>query len=569
MLEIQRVSKILGVRYRRRFLWLVFAQAFLSLFDLIFLATVSLAVYSFSNSQPPVISIPFTSYELSLGINAFAILLFSSAFIRTVGSLVIQRWSNHYFAIREAEVSTKFAKQFFMQKWDQKKSSHSSRFLQIYGQMITTVFNLIFRQSIQQFGEIFTLCAVILGLLIVNPVLAFAIICYFIVISFFITTFTIPRLKRIGYQNRDLAQENLRTILEAQNLSREISVSQGALPILNNLYSQKLQIGTLAKEQSYLQSLPRQILELGLVVGFALILLITSNLEGQSTLLQTTALITAASFRIIPSINSLIVGFGNFRNALPYLEKVMKVAEELNVDFESVSFSESGEKHQSQSFNGDLVFENVTYSYPNVTEPIIENLSFRLPANKTLWINGESGSGKSTLLMLIVGFLEPRSGRLYQEVNGEALGLSSSTSGISYLSQEFALMDETFARNIALRDTTELDAPSLRLAAKSAGILSLIDSLENGFNANIGERGDRLSRGERQRLGLARVIFSNPQLLILDEPTSNLDESNERFVWEFLEELHGKKSIIVVSHRQPPTNVIDLRIDLGPKGHFL
>jgi len=296
--------------------------------------------------------------------------------------------------------------------------------------------------------------------------------------------------------------------------------------------------------------------------------LITIMFEGQNSLLQTTALITAASFRIIPSINSLIVGFGNFRNALPYLEKVMNVAEELEVDFGGVSFSVSREESQSISFNGDLVFDKITYRYPNAAKPVVENFSFRLPANKTLWINGESGTGKSTLLMLLVGFLEPQSGKLYQNVNGETLGISSSTSGISYLSQEFALLDETFARNIALRETTEFDVPTLRSAAKAAGILSLIDSLENGFNSSIGEHGSRLSRGERQRLGLARAIFSNPRLLILDEPTSNLDESNERFIWDFLEALHGSKSIILVSHRKPPTHIIDFRINFGSKSDY-
>jgi ABC-type bacteriocin/lantibiotic exporter with double-glycine peptidase domain len=246
----------------------------------------------------------------------------------------------------------------------------------------------------------------------------------------------------------------------------------------------------------------------------------------------------------------------------------MNVAEELEVDFGGVSFSVSREESQSISFNGDLVFDKITYRYPNAAKPVVENFSFRLPANKTLWINGESGTGKSTLLMLLVGFLEPQSGKLYQNVNGETLGISSSTSGISYLSQEFALLDETFARNIALRETTEFDVPTLRSAAKAAGILSLIDSLENGFNSSIGEHGSRLSRGERQRLGLARAIFSNPRLLILDEPTSNLDESNERFIWDFLEALHGSKSIILVSHRKPPTHIIDFRINFGSKSNY-
>ena len=89
--------------------------------------------------------------------------------------------------------------------------------------------------------------------------------------------------------------------------------------------------------------------------------------------------------------------------------------------------------------------------------------------------------------------------------------------------------------------------------------------MENGFDTKIGENGCQLSRGERQRLGLARIMFSKPQLLILDEPTSSLDDQNEKFIWEFLGNLHGKTSVIIVSHRVPPSDIIDLSIDLGFK----
>ena len=354
-------------------------------------------------------------------------------------------------------------------------------------------------------------------------------------------------------------------MLEAQTLSMEKSVSQRGLPILRNLYTQRLQIGMNAKEQSYLQSLPRHLLDLGLILGLSIALYITNILEDQSGVLETIALVTAASFRIIPSINSIAVGYGNLKNALPYLERVMTTAAELNVDFEALTFSVSIEKYVSRHFTGDLVLENVTYKYPGAEKPIIENFNLHLPANKTLYITGESGTGKSTLLMLIVGFLEPHSGKVYESFNGEATGIAIDTSGICFLGQEFALLDDTFARNIALRDTTEIDTVSLRAAAQSAGIMELIDSLPDGFDMKIGEHGNRLSRGEKQRLGLARAIFSNPQLIILDEPTSNLDKSNEKIIWDSLRKLHGKTSLILVSHRNPPADIIDFSIYLGSK----
>jgi ABC-type multidrug transport system fused ATPase/permease subunit len=563
--ELDKLGKLLGRKYRRKLLWLILAQFFLSLFDLLFIATISLAVYAFTDLQSTYISIPAASIQLKIDASSLVTLLLLSAFIRSLGSLLVQRKSNQYFAIREAEISTTFASQYFEQKWDQKTHSHSSNFLQVYASLITSVFNMIFRQTIQQFAEIFSLCAIVVGLVIVKPELASAIVCYFFVISIIILKFTIPRLQGIGLHNRELARENLKSILEAQTLSMEKSVSQRGLPILRNLYTQRLQIGMNAKEQSYLQSIPRHMLDLGLILGLSIALYIANMIEDQSGVLETIALVAAASFRIIPSINSIAVGYGNLKNALPYLERVMTTAAELGVDFEALTFSVSIEKYVSRHFTGDLVLENVTYKYPGAEKPIIENFNLHLPANKTLYITGESGTGKSTLLMLIVGFLEPQAGKVYESFNGEATRMAMDTSGICFLGQEFALLDDTFARNIALRDTTEIDTVSLRAAAQSAGIMELIDSLPDGFNMKIGEHGNRLSRGEKQRLGLARAIFSNPQLIILDEPTSNLDKTNEKIIWDSLRKLHGKTSLILVSHRKPPADIIDFSIDLGPK----
>lgn len=564
-LTLKKLGKLLGSEYRKKFFLLVIIQAFLSLFDLLFLAAISLSIYSFSNSKSLFVSLPLTSHQINLNINTIAILLFSSALIRSIGSLIIQRASNQHFAAREAEVSTILAKQFLNQKWDQKTKTHSSNFLQIYRVSITFVFNQIFRQAIQQVGELFTFCAIVIGLLILRPQIALIVICYFLVIAVLILNLTIPKLQRYGIYNSELTTENLRTILEAQNISREIRISQGEVPILQNLYHQRLRLGKIEKERSFLQSVPRQMFESSLVIGLSLALFTTNLTEGKYEILQTVALITAASFRLLPSINSIIIGYGNFRNALPYLNNVMEITEELQVNLELPPLAFLGENQITRRFNGNLVFEDVTFGYSGGKKPIIKNFSFNLKANKTLCITGDSGVGKSTLLMLILGLIDPQSGEIYEEVNGKKFTIGTNSSGISYLSQEFALLDDTIAYNIALRVTSDSDRQSLRGAAQSAGILQLIDSFEKGFETSIGENGNQLSRGEKQRLGLARALFNNPQLLILDEPTSNLDLDNEKVIWESLEALHGRISIIIVSHRKVPENIIDMSIGMGSK----
>jgi ABC-type multidrug transport system fused ATPase/permease subunit len=125
------------------------------------------------------------------------------------------------------------------------------------------------------------------------------------------------------------------------------------------------------------------------------------------------------------------------------------------------------------------------------------------------------------------------------------------------LSQDVPLLDETFAYNIALEDTFEKDFNHLKNAADEAGILDRILQSPKGFNTQIGENGTLLSAGERQRLGIARSLYSQPALLILDEPTANLDGESEELVWNTLFKLKGKVTIIIVSHRIVPDRVYD------------
>ena len=135
--------------------------------------------------------------------------------------------------------------------------------------------------------------------------------------------------------------------------------------------------------------------------------------------------------------------------------------------------------------------------------------------------------------------------------------MDRNVTGINFLSQDVPLLDESFAYNIALEETSEKDFTRLKKAAIGAGILDRILLSPAGFNTQIGENGALLSAGERQRLGIARSLYSEPALLILDEPTANLDAVSENLIWETLVKLKGQFTILIVSHRPVPEFVYD------------
>jgi PrtD family type I secretion system ABC transporter len=206
---------------------------------------------------------------------------------------------------------------------------------------------------------------------------------------------------------------------------------------------------------------------------------------------------------------------------------------------------------------GHLAVEGLTFAIPGVERPILRNISFHLDPGESLGIIGPSGAGKSTLLRTIVGVLEPSAGAV--RLDGADVSVwphESLGRHVGYLPQDVELFAETIAANIG-RFRVEADAEILQ-AAEMAGVHELILRLPGGYETQVGEGGEVLSGGYRQRIGLARAVFGNPTLVVLDEPSSNLDGDGDMALARCLAELKERgATVIVVSHRPATLAAVD------------
>lgn len=197
---------------------------------------------------------------------------------------------------------------------------------------------------------------------------------------------------------------------------------------------------------------------------------------------------------------------------------------------------------------GDIKFENVDFSYNQETS-VLHNLSFEVPHGKTTALVGGSGGGKTTVCHLLMRFYEPDSGRITVDgVNIRELTYKSLRTHFGIVAQDVFIFDGTIRENIAFG---KLDASEEEIvnAAKEAGIHEYIMSLEGAYDAFVGERGVKLSGGQRQRISIARAFLKNPEILILDEATSSLDNITERQIQSALERLSSGRTVFVVAHR--------------------
>lgn len=199
--------------------------------------------------------------------------------------------------------------------------------------------------------------------------------------------------------------------------------------------------------------------------------------------------------------------------------------------------------------------ENVSFAYGE--EQILSDVSLSVKKGEILGIHGRSGSGKSTLLKLLMRFYDPKSGSI--KINGESLpniNTRSLRGNMAYITQQTYIFNETIEENIRLarRDAT---LEEIMEAAKKASIHDFILSLPEGYQTKMTELGGNLSDGEKQRIGIARVFLHNAPIILLDEPTSNLDSLNEAMILKSLLNVKAEKLIILVSHRQSTMAICD------------
>lgn len=234
------------------------------------------------------------------------------------------------------------------------------------------------------------------------------------------------------------------------------------------------------------------------------------------------------------------------------MEEIPYDTENSEISGDKNTASKAGEDH---SFTGAEA-ENVTFAYAD--EIILDNYSLKLEPGKITGIHGASGSGKSTLLKLLMRFWDVQEGSIsVNEKDVRQIPTKHLRDMESYVTQETHLFHDSIAGNIAIAKPGA-SREEIMDAAKKASIHDFIMMLPEGYDTEVGELGDTLSGGEKQRIGIARAFLHDAPMILMDEPTSNLDSLNEGIILKSLEESAKKKTVVLVSHRVSTMNVADV-----------
>ena len=222
------------------------------------------------------------------------------------------------------------------------------------------------------------------------------------------------------------------------------------------------------------------------------------------------------------------------------------------IDYNKLEDQKNNIKNKDFIFKKEIIFKDITFKHENKSENILEDLNLKISKGETIGIIGESGSGKSTLIDILLGLNSTSSGSVLVDNRDIRENIVGWRKNIGYVSQNLFLIDDTIEKNITFLFNNEtFNQENLNKVIQDVQLKKFIEKLPKGIKTEVGERGLRISGGEKQRIVIARILFNNPDVLIFDESTNALDFDTEKKIVDLIHSLKSEnKKIIFVSHRK-------------------
>jgi len=392
----------------------------------------------------------------------------------------------------------------------------------------------------------------IIGLLFVKFPIAASVTILFVLMSMSIQNqYFKDKMSKLSIIMNEKGQKYNRTVLTVIDNIKEIKINSSESEFYTNYSNQEIDFREIQIINGFYSSIPPYIIEILIVVSLLLLGAIVSvkNLGNNSALVASYAIIAAAIFRIAPALNRIQTSILNINASREF---VKQLNEYYNL-FELYNFKRYATSNTSRlDFNDKIELKDITFAYVE-GKNVINNVSLTINKGDFIGIIGLSGAGKSTLADIIMGLLPVQSGEIL--VDGEQLNYNKFCEFrnlIGYVPQEINVLDTSFKDNVIWTthyNHAEDEDKKVIEALKDAQLYDIVSQYEDGIYAKPLVNSTGLSQGQKQRLAIARALYKNPDIIILDEATSSLDVQTEHEITEMLQRIGKTKTIIAIAHR--------------------
>jgi ATP-binding cassette subfamily B protein/ATP-binding cassette subfamily C protein len=387
------------------------------------------------------------------------------------------------------------------------------------------------------FTESFTVLLLYCFMVMVNWQITLVLTAIMILVIIIVFNTVIRTSKRLGKKRFEANARLSKTIWQTFNNFKFLRLKGNEKEIIDNFNDSTSKLSRAEIVTATLGTIPKNILEnLGFSLLIASVCFILWRYGSAAMVIPVISMYALALYRMLPAINRILLD----ANSIAYNQN------SLHKIFEDINLETDQEYSEPISFSKSVRGENLWFSYLTGGN-VIKNVSFEIHAGEKVALTGESGSGKTTLADLFIGIYRPMEGSLFiDDILLDNKNIRAWRSKIGYIPQSIYLFDGTVAENVVFG--SEHDEEKIELVLKKAKIWNFLET-KDGFHTLVGEGGIQLSGGQKQRIGIARALYNDPEVLVLDEATSSLDDTTEAQIMDEIYDISGNKTLIVIAHR--------------------
>jgi ABC-type multidrug transport system fused ATPase/permease subunit len=486
----------------------------------------------------------FQNQAVILGICAVLLLM-----SRTALSIVFTRRVLFFLSRRGAKISTEMIARLLAQPLSiiQMRTTQETLYAVTNGVERITI--QVLATAVVIVADIALLIMMMVGLLIVDLVTAVSSFAVFSIIGFFLYRFMHIRAGNLGHENRTLNIKSNEKIVEVFAAYRESVVRNRRDFYGREIGKLRYALAGTSADLGFLPYVSKYVIETSIVVAAVLIGGVQFFLQDASNAIATLVIFLAAGARLAPAVLRLQQGMITISSGLGLAAPTLDLIEELGSTPISENLNDEVDVIH-EGFKAEILMQNITLTYPNRNKPAIADISLMVPIGSSIAFVGPSGAGKTTLIDILLGVLAPSSGSVLVSGMPPLIAVSKWPGAVSYVPQDVVIASGTIRENVALGYPLEKATDELILSAlKVAHLDQFVANLPQGIETQVGERGAKISGGQRQRLGIARAMFTRPHLLVLDEATSSLDAETEANISEAIHGLRGLTTVVIIAHR--------------------
>lgn len=409
---------------------------------------------------------------------------------------------------------------------------------------------------IQMTTEIVVAVSICLVLVVwVSPAISIGCAVLFLGMTLMITKVLKPRLNAIGKKNQAIQSRIAKWRIQSIYGLKDVKVLHREEFFVRNYYESGAVGANVARNYAVMNNTPRLLIETVFIAAMLIFLMIYMRQGGEVTvLLPQLGAFAAAAVRVMPATNRINTYLSEIAYAQPCLDYLYEnLTENMKQDVNGSVTGLAGEREQEKqpiTLTDRIVLDHISFTYPNTDKPIFTDAHMEVKRGQSVGIMGPSGAGKSTIVDILLGLLHVQAGTITCDGRDIFENYPSWLSRIGYIPQSIYLIDESIRDNIAFGiDADKIDDKRIWEVLEEAQLKSFVEELPEGLETTIGDRGVRISGGQRQRLGIARALYHNPEILVFDEATSALDGDTEAAVMEAVNSFHGKKTMVIIAHR--------------------